>query len=748
MLNKFFLKNKTLKAVITAAMLSFLISGCGNNASDTVTKEDINLSASGDVSDKEPTDLSADSEDNKDSDDKDKDNEEKDNKDKEDTEDTNIELKDDSDVFVNNDTNTYSHTIMVYMVGSDLESEHGSASADLTEMLEAKPDLDNNNVVVFTGGASSWQIPGIEADKNYILELKEDDFHKKESVKAANMGDPNSLSTFIRYCFKEYDTDKYSLILWNHGAGPVMGFGIDENFEDIMSLVEIQEALDSSMRNSDKKLEFIGFDACLMSSLEVADTLAPYANYMIASQETEPGFGWNYEFLSKLSDPGMNGAGLGKEIIDSYMDYCNEKFEEYPKYYSDITLSCMDLNKYDAAEKAIDTYFNEVGTTLDTDTLPEIIRKRNKLRNFGTFSSSYNYSLVDSMQLIASLADKNTKKAAKEAVLALQDMVVYKQTNMKNANGISVCFPYNTEEMYQEASLKVNEHIEFAPKYGKFLNNVYALQNGETIATDWDVTDAETNVEQTEVTEANITSKGSDITLQLTKEQQENFAGAAFFILAKAKNFGYADENEDERADDLYFYVYCGKNVQMDEDGKLHALYNNNILYLKGTSDENKGELSEIPMILVDEDITNTYEKRYSTVAVLQNWDDGLDAESAKLQIIRDAEHPDGYVRSAVPTTTEDSDIHTPSKQLIDVDDYTFMSTGVGARYVTKDADGNTLPFYDWEYSGTMMGLETNISNGIEFVSTPIPDPENYACMFLLYDSQGNMTSSDLIPLK
>lgn len=44
---------------------------------------------------------------------------------------------------------------------------------------------------------------------------------------------------------------------------------------------------------SQQLLAFIGFDACLMASVETALTVAPFADYMIASQDAEPGDGWN-----------------------------------------------------------------------------------------------------------------------------------------------------------------------------------------------------------------------------------------------------------------------------------------------------------------------------------------------------------------------------------------------------------------------------------------------------------------------
>ena len=47
----------------------------------------------------------------------------------------------------------YAQTIMVYMVGSDLESDYAAGSIDLLEMLSSEVNVAYNNVVVYTGGA-------------------------------------------------------------------------------------------------------------------------------------------------------------------------------------------------------------------------------------------------------------------------------------------------------------------------------------------------------------------------------------------------------------------------------------------------------------------------------------------------------------------------------------------------------------------------------------------------------------------
>lgn len=214
------------------------------------------------------------------------------------------------------------------------------------------------------------------------------------------------------------------------------------------------------------KLEWIGFDACLMSSLEVASVLAPYADYMIASQETEPGWGWNYAFLSVLSDRAIPGDEMGEYIVDSYMDYGEYVFDYYPNLYSDLTLSCIDLNAYAEAEDALNTYFAELDTSLDVQNYPKLVRNRAKVRDFGSYSSDMNYGMVDVLHMLELLGDNSD--TAKVATRAVESCIAYSDTNMENAGGISICYPYQTDEDYRDACIEMQEYLGFAPNYTRF----------------------------------------------------------------------------------------------------------------------------------------------------------------------------------------------------------------------------------------------------------------------------------------
>ena len=60
-------------------------------------------------------------------------------------------------------------TVMVYMCGSNLESEYGSASADYREMVEAGVG-GNVSVLAMMGGSASWQM-AISPDSASVMEI-------------------------------------------------------------------------------------------------------------------------------------------------------------------------------------------------------------------------------------------------------------------------------------------------------------------------------------------------------------------------------------------------------------------------------------------------------------------------------------------------------------------------------------------------------------------------------------------------
>ena len=220
-----------------------------------------------------------------------------------------VSLSDDSIISINRSVRsetvsmgeTGTWTVFVYLCGSDLESNLFCASADIEEMLEASTG-ENVRYIVQTGGASDWYYDEINPDSAQRWLIQDGEMTEIWSDDAVSMGDSQSLADFLKWGVAEYPAADMGLILWNHGSGSINGICFDETADDdSLLLKEMDAALYSVYDDMTEPFSFIGFDACLMATAEAAAMLATHAEYMIASQESEPGYGWNYTASWRLS---------------------------------------------------------------------------------------------------------------------------------------------------------------------------------------------------------------------------------------------------------------------------------------------------------------------------------------------------------------------------------------------------------------------------------------------------------------
>lgn len=332
-----------------------------------------------------------------------------------------------------------------YMCGSDLESEHGAATDDLAEMMEVTLP-DHVKVIIQTGGASEWQNNTMDASKIQRWLYDSEGMYLIDEQPIANMGDPQTLTDFLAYATDNYPADRTAVILWDHGGGSVNGVCADELYEfDALELPELYTAFRDVWQpdESDPALELIGFDACLMATVDVADTFREFAHYMVASEETEPGNGWLYSgWLSALAeDPSMEGDELGKAICDAYYEGCVE--EETADL---ATLSLTDLSKINSLLDAYDLWGQEAFTNTmeDPSFLTQFGRAASESENYGGNTREQGfYNLVDLGHLAAKTA--SFLPSARSVLDALQECVLYKVNGdyRSESTGLSCYYSYN-----------------------------------------------------------------------------------------------------------------------------------------------------------------------------------------------------------------------------------------------------------------------------------------------------------------
>ncbi len=363
-------------------------------------------------------------------------------------------------------------TVFVYICGSNLESQSGAATKDLNEMLRAKSN-DNVRFVIETGGARVWRNNTMNSRKLGRYVIQNGRMTDAGSVAAASMGDAQTLTDFLTWGIKNYPADHMGLIFWDHGGGSITGICFDErNSNDSLSLRELDAALSTTFKSMWDKFEFVGFDACLMSTLETANVMASYSDYMIASQESEPGDGWEYTtFVKYLSqNPACTGVDLGKTICDSYLASQASNTKGF------VTLAVVDLSKIDQLMQDFYRFSQEMYTSgNDQKTLAAMSRGIQKVSNYGCNNRREGFTnMVDLGGLVTACAD--IAPSSDEVLATLHDAVPYQIRGIYHADatGLSTYYPLNINTKQELATFQT---VAVNPSY---LSYVERLAYGAT----------------------------------------------------------------------------------------------------------------------------------------------------------------------------------------------------------------------------------------------------------------------------
>ncbi|MCR5598911.1 MAG: Clostripain family protein [Lachnospiraceae bacterium] len=335
-------------------------------------------------------------------------------------------------------------TVFVYLCGTDLESYNGMGTGDFEEMMNSVPS-DNVRFVVQTGGTAEWFIDGIDSEKIQRFVVTSGNMELVDETSEAGMGKPETLGDFIQWGTENYASEHMGLILWNHGGGSITGVCFDEKDNaDSLSLAELDSALYDGFNASGRKFDFIGFDACLMGTVETANVLATYADYMYGSEETEPGSGWDYaEIGSYLAEnPSADGAELGKVVCDSFLAACAAQNDD------DLTtLSVIDLSKMDDFLVSFNTFAKEMYEAgEDASGRAQLVRGIEAADNFGGNNKSEGYTNMVDMGGIIDAGD-GYAASAQAARQALDSVVVYSVTGSthEGASGLAMYYPLSIE---------------------------------------------------------------------------------------------------------------------------------------------------------------------------------------------------------------------------------------------------------------------------------------------------------------
>ena len=346
-------------------------------------------------------------------------------------------------------------TVLVLMNGSDLETEYGEASDDLAEMVRAKKS-DRVNILVETVGTKKWDKRfGISSRRSERYQVTASGLKLLDgTLPQLDTTIPSTLSDFIRWGVEAYPADRYILLLWDHGGGPVYGFGYDE-FQPYTATLTIDE-IQTALKDGGVYFDLIGMDCCLMSSLEVCCALYDYCDYTLLSEDFEPGCGWSHEgWLTALAkNPAIDTPSLAKTAIDDSIRYA----EQHAGEDDGMTLALIDeayltLLYPSWVEFA---YANE--ETLLSKNYSQLRESTGRVhprlaRSVGGWFSEDDATLEDYFITDILSLSLNIASPQSDALSAALDQTIayYGATSgEKTLSGLSVTLPYGDREFYDE----------------------------------------------------------------------------------------------------------------------------------------------------------------------------------------------------------------------------------------------------------------------------------------------------------
>ena len=295
---------------------------------------------------------------------------------------------------------------------------------------------------------------------------QDSDLYRIGSTELADLGEVDTaaaetLADFLSWAMTNYPADRNVLIMSDHGSGWLGGWQDDESGSN-MYPEDLEAGLKQGLRAAGVgRLDMIGFDACLMSQIEIISSVAPYARYMVASEEYEHGFGWAYAaFLNYLTtNPGITSADLATRIVESFIaedivfaDLPGAE-QEIEKYLETQTLSAIDLDAYPTLLAAI----NNLAYKLQYTDQSSIASARSYAQSFDNIFQDESRrdqvppSYIDLnhfIQIIQSLAPDNQDITSAVAGVesAIRTAVIAEKhgRSVPGASGISIFFPNST----------------------------------------------------------------------------------------------------------------------------------------------------------------------------------------------------------------------------------------------------------------------------------------------------------------
>ena len=387
-------------------------------------------------------------------------------------------------------------TVMVYAIGTDLESKGANLSADVKEMLAATPSK-NVNIVLQTGGCKDFQNSYMQDGQCQRFAIQNGNIKELANLGDVCMVEQQTLQDFVKFAKDNYPAEHYILVLWDHGGGVPLGFGSDELHEGKLTEIEIADAI----RSADIQFETVIFNACLMGSLEVAKALDPYTEYIVAAESPTWGsayydVGINYtNFLNFIGKDDFNGTAkdYSEYIVRDYMKNIEDTQNSTGYYGIDTCMSAIDTRNINELLEAYEKFIAALDKRVfGGNGFAEYVQLREAC---GSFESTDSVDLTTLANKYISCGVKEIEQAASKLVNEVGNCVFTESNNSYTyAHGMTTYAPYLYPEYYNEARITfktLGYHDSTILFYDKFVSKELYILNKTSAAGDWYVKPAD-----------------------------------------------------------------------------------------------------------------------------------------------------------------------------------------------------------------------------------------------------------------
>ncbi|WP_175494365.1 clostripain-related cysteine peptidase [Oribacterium sp. WCC10] len=386
-------------------------------------------------------------------------------------------------------------TVLVYMIGSSLETKSNLAANSIVTMLSANVDTKDVNIIIETGGTKKFHnisTADQSFDSSKIQRWMVDGTKLKYlgdagDAEGTSMTSKDTFENFLKYVKKNFPAGRYEAVLWGQAGGPVSGFGYDEvnTSAGQLAVSDIADALG----NTDMDLDLMVFDARLMGAMETGYALSSHVDYLIASEDNEYSIGLNYTnwFKGLSSNPSQSAVDQGKQILDDFIKVNKGKGEgknNVVAVYSVVDLKALKRNTADKL-KYLAELLREAEKTEDG---------RDHLRQSGKeayeFAASYSYDLVDVCSWLSAIEENYSgdgkdgidyseiRSAAKSLKTAIQKTVeVCRYVTPEDDGGVSgltIYFPQtDTDKEKAQNMISKYEGLSFSTSYQQLIKQYY-----------------------------------------------------------------------------------------------------------------------------------------------------------------------------------------------------------------------------------------------------------------------------------